>query len=434
MLIGTEGQELLQKLLLDYDHSLDRNGVDGTRLASRLDELSKIGLTENGGLRRIAFSPEERKAKELVKEWMKEAGLQIKEDGAGNIFGRLDGKIESTTVMSGSHVDSVPDGGHFDGPLGVLAALEVAQAWKDTGYVPNKSYEVIIFTDEEGARFNGGLTGSRAMTGEVDIEFQKQLKDMNGRPFEEVINSDGLTCEGFLEAKRDLSEIEAYVEVHIEQGKRLEKAQLPVGIVTGIAGPCWLNISVMGEAGHAGNTPMNDRKDALIAASELVIEIEKLAGRVSETAVATVGKLEVLPNGVNVIPGEIRMTADIRDIQAESRDELIQLIKDAAERIMDRQQVDIQIEETYKIAPVPVEKEMQEKAAEAVKNTLQIEPFYLPSGAGHDAMIIGRYVPMAMLFTQSKNGVSHNPSEWSSLQDCIQTVHVLKALLEDLTQ
>lgn len=427
-------QTLYEQLMMEYNHSNDHSGVKGDRLANRLSSLSLIGRTENGGVRRIAFSPEERKAKELVKNWMEEAGLKIREDGAGNVFGRFEGKDPSSVVLSGSHVDSVPDGGHFDGPLGVLAALEVTQAWKDEGYVPNKSFEVVIFTDEEGARFNGGLTGSRAMVGEINLEQQNKLRDFNGKSFEEVIKADGLTSESFSEAKRDLSEIAAYVEVHIEQGKRLEKEQLPVGIVTGIAGPCWLNVKFIGDAGHAGNTPMNDRRDALVAASEFVQKVKDLPSTVSDTAVATVGKLEVLPNGVNVIPGEVRLTVDIRDIYTETRDSLVQLITNAANDISRHHQIELVIEETYRIVPVPIEKDMQEKAAAAVKQTLGIKPYFLPSGAGHDAMIVGRYVPMAMLFTQSKAGVSHNPEEWSSLQDCVQTVHVLKNFIEQLTK
>jgi allantoate deiminase len=425
-----EKEAFLNKLLGDYNRSHDHSGVKGERLARRLADLSEIGLTNERGSKRFGFSAEERQAKELVKKWMKEAGLIVSEDGAGNVFGRFEGKQEKPVIMSGSHVDSVPNGGHFDGPLGVLAALEVAEAWKEVGFQPNKSYEVVIFTDEEGARFNGGLIGSRAMAGEINLEEQTKLKDFNGKTFEEVIASDRLKAEGFIEAKRDLSDVDAYVEVHIEQGKRLEKENLPVGIVTGIAGPCWLNVTFSGQAGHAGNTPMTDRQDALTAASEFVLKVQELPPKVSETAVATVGKLEVHPNGVNVIPGEVRLTVDIRDIQSETRDQLVDLILNAAKEIASKNNIESDVEETYRITPVPVSKEMQEKAGIAVKNTLGVDPYYLPSGAGHDAMVVGRHVPMAMLFTQSKDGISHNPKEWSSLNDCVQTIHVLKNLLE----
>jgi allantoate deiminase len=425
-------EEFLKKLLEDYNHSYDHSGVNGERIAGRLAELSEIGLTNKGGSKRFGFSAEERQAKELVKKWMKEAGLKVSEDGAGNVFGRFEGKQEKPVIMSGSHVDSVPNGGHFDGPLGVLAALEVAEAWKEVGFQPNKSYEVVIFTDEEGSRFNGGLIGSQAMTGDIDLEKQKQLKDFNGQTFVDVIAGDGLNVEGFTEAKRDLSDIDAYVEVHIEQGKRLEKENLPVGIVTGIAGPCWLNVTFTGLAGHAGNTPMDDRQDALTAASEFVLKVKELAPTVSSTAVATVGKLEVYPNGVNVIPGEVRMTADIRDIHSETRDQLVNLIVKAAKDIASKNNIKSDVVETYRIPPVPVSKEMQQKAGLAVNKALGIDPYFLPSGAGHDAMVVGRHVPMAMLFTQSKDGISHNPKEWSSLNDCVQTVHVLKIFLEQL--
>ncbi|MFC0469825.1 Zn-dependent hydrolase [Halalkalibacter kiskunsagensis] len=425
-------ERFLAKLIQDYNGSFDHSGINGKRVAERLAELSNIGLTDEGGCNRIAFSKEERQVKELVKIWMKEAGLVVTEDGAGNVFGRYKGIQDKPAVLSGSHVDSVPTGGHFDGPLGVLAALEVAAAWKDTGYQPDKPYEVVIFTDEEGARFNGGLLGSQAMVGVLDSDKLRQLQDFNGDSFEEVIGRDGLTLDGFVSAKRNLSDIAAFVEVHIEQGKRLEKEELPVGIVTGIAGPTWLNISFKGEAGHAGNTPMNDRKDALIAASEFIASVKDFPPTVSSSAVATVGKVEVFPNGVNVIPGEVKLTVDIRDIQAEPKNEVVRLVTEAAKQKAAKYEIDVEIKETLSVLPVVVSDEMRAKAAFAVEKVLEVNPYYLPSGAGHDAMFVGRYVPMAMLFTQSKEGISHNPKEWSSLGDCIQTIHVLKNVIEQL--
>lgn len=421
-----------EKLMSGYDESLNHSGINGKRVASRLSALAEIGLTKEGGSNRVSFSKEEREAKELVKSWMREAGLTVVEDGAGNVFGKQEGKKEVPAVLSGSHVDSVPNGGHFDGPLGVLAALEVAEAWKELNYQPEKPYEVVIFTDEEGARFNGGLSGSRALVGEFDLEQEIKQKDSTGKSFKEVVEEDGLSPEGFLKAKRDCSTIDSYVEVHIEQGKQLEKQNLPVGVVTGIAGPCWLNVTFTGVAGHAGNTPMNDRYDALPAASEFVLQVQKLPASVSSTAVATVGKLQVFPNGVNVIPGEVRLTVDARDIKKEPRDQLVEYIKKAAAEIAQKTELHVAIEETVKSSPVPIEEDLQQKAGQAVEEVLGRKPCYLPSGAGHDAMVIGQYIPMAMLFTRSKEGISHNPAEWSSLNDCVQTIHVLKKLLENL--
>jgi allantoate deiminase len=427
-------QQFYQKLMSEYDSSLNRSGIDGERLANRLAKLAEIGLTLDNGSSRMGFSKEERKAKELVKVWMKEAGLVVREDGAGNVFGRLIGKdSEAPIILSGSHLDSVPNGGHFDGPLGVLVALEVVDAWNETGFQPNRSYEVAIFTDEEGSRFNGGLSGSTAMVGDVDRDDQVNLVDVNGDSFQKVIEADGLTVNDYFGAKRDLKEIAAFIEVHIEQGKQLEKQDLPVGVVTGIAGPCWIEITFSGEAGHAGNTPMNDRKDALIAASMFIQELERFPREISPTAVATVGRLHVHPNGINVIPGKVTLTVDIRDIYNETRNLLVEEIVKMAQEIAEHRKVTIDVVEKVRIAPVPIPFQMQGKVMKVVEEQ-GVESFLLPSGAGHDAMIIGRHVPAAMLFVRSKDGISHNPKEWTSLNDCVIAAHVLKGVVEELTE
>ncbi|MFS0821441.1 M20 family metallo-hydrolase [Bacillus sp. 1P02SD] len=419
-----------EKLISDYDFSLDKNGVSGKRLASRLAALSEIGLTSDNGSHRIGFSHEEKAAKDLVKKWMTEAGLTVTEDGAGNVFGRLNGKNpDLPALLSGSHVDSVPNGGHFDGPLGVLAALEVAEAWKQTGFVPERPFEVVIFSDEEGARFNGGFSGSSSMIGEATREDLLPKKDIHGDSFTKVLEDIGLSVDDFFNSKRDLKQLEAFVEIHIEQGKRLERAGVPVGIVTGIAGPCWLKMTFTGSAGHAGNTPMDDRRDALVAASQFIYEVQSLPEQVSSSAVATVGKVDVLPNGVNVIPGEIHLTVDIRDIKKETRDQLVDLVIEKAKSITKAHGIELQYEETLREAPVPISEDMQQKLEKSVI-AQGIEPVYLPSGAGHDSMIVGHVLPVAMIFVQSKDGISHNPAEWSSLSDCVQSVHVLKDFLE----
>lgn len=426
--------DLKERLLSNYTAGNTHSGVNGERLASRLAQLAQIGLTSEGGSHRLGFSAEERAAKDMTIGWMREAGLEVIEDGAGNVFGRLAGKSNMLpAILSGSHVDSVPNGGHFDGPLGVLSALEVVEAWKKTGYQPNKPFEVVIFTDEEGSRFNGGLTGSQAMVGEIDPNKQKKLKDIEGVPFESVLESAGLSLDGLIQAKRNIAEIETFVEVHIEQGKRLEKANVPMGIVTGIAGPCWINVRIRGEAGHAGNTPMNDRADALVAASQFILQVEALPSKLTSSAVATVGKLQVHPNGVNVIPGEVRLTVDIRDIHRDTRDQLVEEIIEAGNKIAKSNGVQFQFEESLRVDPVPIREEMQEKLAQSIQ-AQRIEPIFLPSGAGHDAMIVGRYLPMSMLFVRSQNGISHNPEEWSSLDDCVQTIHVLKHYIEQLME
>ncbi|MBU5465936.1 M20 family metallo-hydrolase [Virgibacillus sp. MSJ-26] len=418
-----------ENLIKDYDSKLDTDGLSGQRLARRLAVLSHIGETENGGVNRPGFSQEEKQAKEFVMDWMNEAGLEVSVDGAGNVFGRLDGLKNVSPIISGSHLDSVPDGGSFDGPLGVLAALEVVEAWKTKGYTPEKPFEIAIFSDEEGARFKSGLMGSRAFMGQVKEEELTDYVDEQGHTFTEVIEEYGSDMEQYLDYEFKRKAIDMFIELHIEQGEVLEEENQPVGIVTGIAGPAWLEVNFKGEAGHAGNTPMVGRKDSLVAAAMLVKKIEELPKKVSDTAVATVGKLNVIPNGSNVIPGEVNLIVDVRDIHEETRDELLGIIEQEAKIIAETKELDVDMIHNSTIKPLPIEKKFQQELAEILKKH-QIKPVYIPSGAGHDSMILGTKVPVAMLFVRSKDGISHHPDEWSSLSDCIQGVHVLKDYIE----
>lgn len=421
---------IYDELMKDYDKSLSHSGVNGERLAQRLYELSHIGFTQIGGIKRPGLSEEEKAAKTLVKKWMEEAGLAVTEDGAGNVIGRLSGKDDKVkAIASGSHVDSVPNGGNFDGPLGVLSALEVVEAWKETAFIPEKPFEVVIFTDEEGSRFNSGLSGSRAMTGDIDEEEMLGLRDYNGDSLAQVLGQYGSSLENFKKAKRDVTELELFVEVHIEQGKKLEREDQPVGIVSGIAGPAWLEVEFTGEAGHAGNTPMVGRKDPLVAAAEFIHGIPSFPGEVSDTAVATIGKMEILPNGINVIPETVVLHVDIRDIHEDTRDALLDRIVQEAESIAEKRKIQLKVKQNTKIKPVPIDEQLQKELAVSLEK-FSIQPVYIPSGAGHDAMILGRHIPVAMLFVRSKDGISHNPKEWSSLNDCVTGIHVLKDFIE----
>ncbi|MBN8202265.1 M20 family metallo-hydrolase [Bacillus sp. NTK034] len=422
---------LYEQLLKDYDQELTHSGVNGERLASRLDELSRIGFMESGGVTRPGYSAEEKKAKELVIKWMKNAGLTVTEDGAGNVFGRLENKTEGPSIASGSHVDSVPNGGHFDGPLGVLSALEVAESWKETGYITEKPYEIVIFSDEEGSRFKSSLTGSRAFMDQLRPEEMDSLQDENGKSFREVLTEYGSSAEECLKAGENRREIETFVEVHIEQGKVLERENQPVGVVKGIAGPASLEVTFTGEAGHAGNTPMAGRKDPLVAASLFVAAIENFPKQVSDTAVATVGKLNVHPNGFNVIAQKVILTVDIRDIFEGTRDQLLDQIKNEAVKIAEERSIGVQMKLNAKIKPLPINESLQAGIAESLEK-FNINPVYIPSGAGHDTMIVGTEVPAAMLFVRSRDGISHNPREWTSLNDCVYGVHVLKDFVEGL--
>lgn len=418
---------MLDRLLNDYNQELNYDGIDGERLAQRLYELSQIGPLPTGGVNRRGFSKEEKEAKSLVTSWMTKAGLKVETDGAGNIFGRFVGKDNSQSVASGSHLDTVPAGGNFDGVLGVLAALELVEAWRTQDFTPEKSFEVVIFSDEEGARFSSGVFGSRAYMGLLTEEVMTNVRDSEGLNLEEVLEQYGSNLNDFKNIKqRDWT---FFAETHIEQGKLLEKHDLPVGIVSGIAGQSWLEIEFKGLAGHAGNTPMNDRQDALVAAGRFVSEIETLPSTVSDTAVATVGKLSVSPNGANVIPESVKLIVDIRDIHEDTREILIDKIRNHAKQIADERGIEVVVERTSSVKPIPIDTVYKEELKEILRD-MKIEPLELPSGAGHDSMNIGLEIPVAMIFARSVDGISHNPKEWTSLNDCVTAIHVLKQFIE----
>lgn len=422
-------EDLYNEMTTNYDERFTFDGVDGKRIAKRLSELSSMGATELNGVNRPGFSSEEKQAKELVKTWMEEAGLHVREDGAGNVFGVCKGTEEGKAIMSGSHLDSVPNGGNYDGPLGVIAALEIAQAWKDSGDQPAKPYEVVVFSDEEGSRFGTGMTGSRAMVGDLKEEKTAQLSDGNGHSFDSVLRDYGSSADEAIQSTRDMNELELFVELHIEQGKILESNGLSVGVVKGIAGPVWLDFVFEGEAGHAGNTPMNGRRDPVVAAGEFAYRIASLPGQYSDTAVATIGRMNVSPNGMNVIAQTVELTVDVRDIHKESRDALIEAIIKTATTAAESHNINMNYREMLNVDPLLINESLMDELKETVEE-FGITPMELMSGAGHDAMIVGEKIPVAMLFVKSKDGISHNPKEWTDLNDSVQAIHVLKKFIE----
>ena len=293
--------------------------VDGGRLWCRLSELGEIGRQDSGGVTRLSFTGEERAAKDRATVYMEEAGLSVREDAAGNLFGRREGSDPDVpAVLVGSHVDSVYEGGNFDGPLGVLAGIEVVQTMEENGVETEGPVEVVAFTDEEGARFSFGMIGSRALAGRLSPEDLKH-EDESGVSIAKAMRDYGLDPERIEEAARPAGSLAAYVELHIEQGRVLENEGLPVGVVTGIAAPVWRRLIFTGETGHAGTTPMELRRDALSAAAEVmaVIEVEASA---TGSSVGTVGRMGVEPGGINIIPGRVELSLDLRDIDGGTRD------------------------------------------------------------------------------------------------------------------
>ena len=398
--------------------------IDGERLWRRLSDLGEIGEQEGGGITRLSFTDEERAAKDRVASYMEEAGLAVHEDAVGNLFGRREGRnAEAPAVLIGSHVDSVYSGGNFDGPLGVLAGVEVLQTMEEQGIETEHPIEVVAFTDEEGVRFSFGMIGSRALAGKLTPEDLTSYEDEDGVSIAEAMFAYGLDPELIGDAARPEDSVKAYVELHIEQGRVLENEDLPAGVVTGIAGPVWLRFLLEGETGHAGATPMNLRRDSLAAAAGIMGLIEAAAAETC-TSVGTVGQLDLEPGGINIIPGKVRFSLDLRDIDEEVRDRVEGHILEGAEEICRRRGVGLEIETLQRLAPAPCS-DLVRDAAERACERLGIRPHALPSGAGHDGMQLTDLCPMGVIFVRSKNGISHNPDEWSSQEDCAAGSNIL---------
>ncbi|QRG68905.1 Zn-dependent hydrolase [Brevibacillus choshinensis] len=397
--------------------------INADRLWDRLMQLSAIGAQEVGGVTRLSFSPEERAAKDLVTGFMKEAGLTVREDEVGNLIGRKEGKNpQAPVVLVGSHLDSVPSGGNFDGPLGVLAGVEALQTMNEQGVETEHPIEVIAFTDEEGTRFGYGMIGSRGIAGLLQRD-ELDCRDEAGVSIAEAMANSGLDPEHIGKAAREPGSVKAYVELHIEQGKVLESRDLSVGVVSGVAGPLWLKFVLEGEAGHAGATPMTMRRDPLAAAAEVMLVIEREAMR-QEISVGTVGKLQVFPGGVNIIPGRVEFTLDLRDVDVAVRDLVEQAIMSQAKDICEKRGVKLHVELLQRINPAVCSEDIRAAFNEACAAE-GLETITLPSGAGHDCMQLTGLCPVGMIFARSKDGISHNPAEFTSKEDCKDGANVL---------
>src|SRR5215208_2520193 len=397
--------------------------VDGERLWRRLSELAEIGKQESGGVTRLSLTDEEQSAKDKVAAYMEEAGLSVHEDAAGNLFGRREGRYpDAPAVLVGSHVDSVYDGGTFDGPLGVLAGIEVVQTMKEGGVETEDPVEVVAFTDEEGARFSFGMIGSRAMAGRLSPE-DLDHEDESGVSIAGAMLEYGLDPGRIGEAARPAGSLAAYVELHVEQGRVLENEGLPVGGVTGIAAPVWRRLVFTGVTGHAGTTPMELRRDALAAAAEVMAIIEAEASATG-SSVATVGQLGVEPGGINIIPGRVELSLDLRDIDERTRDLVEDRILGRAREVCEKRAVGFETEVLQRMVPASCSETVRGAARTACEK-LGIRPYALASGAAHDGMQLVELCPMGMIFIRSKNGVSHSPDEWSSKGDCTAGANVL---------
>jgi allantoate deiminase len=392
------------------------------RIIARIDELAVISETP-GALTRMSFSPEHRRAADLIAGWMREAGLTARMDEIGNVVGRHEGETPGLpALMLGSHYDTVRDAGKWDGPLGLLTALECVAEIARAGVRLPFALEVIGFADEEGARFSSTLLGSRAVAGTFD-EGALDAADADGITVHTAMQAFGLDPLTIRKAARRRADLLAYLEVHIEQGPVLEAEDLPVGVVTAISGASRFVIALEGLAGHAGTVPMHMRRDALAGAAECVLAIEALCGA-NARVVGTVGQITAEPGATNVIPGRVRFTADIRAASDDQRRETVSAIIHAIDEIAARRQLKARITKTHENGTALCAPWLRAQLGEAI--AAAGHPVReLPSGAGHDGMAMIDVTDIAMLFVRCRGGVSHHPSEHVSDGDVATAAQVL---------
>ncbi|OUC16436.1 MAG: Zn-dependent hydrolase [Alkalinema sp. CACIAM 70d] len=407
--------------------------INADRLIERLDELATIGQLETGGVCRIAFSETDVQARQWVWQRMVDAGMTVRVDAAGNLIGRYAGTQEELPALAtGSHIDTVPVAGKFDGCLGVLAGLEVVQTLHDNQLRLRHPIEVIVFTDEERS-----VIGSKAMAGEL-LDDPTLYVRLDGTSIESCLEKIGGSWAEIATAKRfqltdageKRSDIAAFVELHVEQGGVLEAAEVEIGVVTGVVGQYRFAVTILGQANHAGTTPMDARQDALLAAAQLVVAVNQIATTTPGDQVATVGYLTVSPNATNTIAGQVDLRIDLRDLSQVHLDGLVAQIRSACEQIAQSTGTEITIQPTLQIRPTLAAPQIM-AVIENVAHQLQLPTLELPSRAGHDAQEMGRITDMGMIFVPSRSGISHSADEYTADQQCVQgTMVLLKTLIQ----
>lgn len=393
--------------------------VDGERLNAHLDALAAFGKTPRGGVSRVAYSEEDRKAREYAVGLMKDAGLEVNVDAAGNIVGRRRGSNpQLAPIILGSHIDSVPDGGKYDGNVGSIGAIEVAQALAERKLTLRHPLEVIIFQNEE-----GGLIGSGALIGELSDRLLGQTS-RSGKTIREGVVLLGGDPAALASVRRRSGSFAAYLELHIEQGGILDAEKIDIGVVEGIVGIKWWDVTIEGFANHAGTTPMNQRQDALLAAARFIESVNRIVKSMPGRQVGTVGRIQALPGAPNVIPGRVVASLELRDLDEPKIDLLFQKIEAAAQDLAKETSTKFTFTPLHVNVPAPTDPRIRRVIDEAARG-LGLSTKAMPSGAGHDAQNMARLGPAGMIFIPSVGGISHSPLEFSRPQDITNGANVL---------
>lgn len=406
--------------------------ANSERIRKDIETLASYTSTPGAGVTRLPFTPEDALAKKYIGDEMKKAGLTVYEDGVGTVIGRSPGVgVSNPAIMIGSHYDSVRNGGGFDGAAGVVAGLEVARLLHENGLLMNVPIEVVAMNDEEGVRFNTGMLSSRAITGDISEEELDSAVDEDGISLRKAMEDFGIKpdLEG---AVRKKESILSYLELHIEQGPILESSSNDIGIVTNIAGISVYKVTVKGNSGHAGTTPMKLRHDALHASAKAILGLYSLLNESEGEIVATVGDLLVSPGAANVIPGRVEFTIDIRFIDRKTLEDYISKLREIFNAVEKDFGVAITAMNTFDADSVGLSPEIAELIEDEAKR-LGLSYLCMNSGAGHDAMIMANYVPAGMIFVPSKGGISHRPDEWTDYEKLSKGVELLLNIVISLS-
>lgn len=393
--------------------------VNGARISQHLSALSEFGKNPQGGVSRVAYSDADRLGRDYVMGLMRAAKLEVSVDAAANIIGRRAGSNQRLPpLLFGSHIDSVPEGGNYDGVVGSLGAIEVAHTLAENNLTTVHPLEVVIFQNEE-----GGLIGSRAMDGEL-TERELDLVSRSGKTIRDGIKFLGGDPARLDTVRRKRGDITAYLELHIEQGGTLEAEKIDIGIVEGIVGINWWDVTIEGFANHAGTTPMNQRQDALLAAAKFIEAVNRIVTSVPGRQVGTVGRIQALPGAPNVIPGKVVLSLELRDLDSAKINSLYQKIFAEAQRISADSKTRFDFKEINVNVPAPTDARIRGFIDDSAKE-LGLKTKLLPSGAGHDAQDMARLGPVGMIFVPSVGGISHSPREFSRPEDITNGANVL---------
>ena len=386
-----------------------------------LNAIGRIGIGDHGAVTRLVFSIKELRSRQLLIHLMRQAGLKIRIDVIGNITGRFDGtNPKAPAVLAGSHLDTVIHGGKYDGPVGVIGALEAIRTISENQITVRSPLEVVCFVGEESSRFGFSTLGSSLLAGEVKSKDLTNAVDPKGTRLEDVLASLGISRRNLKSLKRDPKSLKAYLELHIEQGPILEAKGKRIGLVTSIAAPSRFRVVFKGQADHSGTTPMEMRKDALVASAHLIDYIEKICRKHSSMekgrVVGTVGAMKIEPGVINAVPGRTELSVDIRSTSAQVKDRVARMVKDQARKIAQRRSIGVDILSIREENPVPLDHRLLQVTREVCdQNGIDYE--IMPSGAGHDAMQMAKITPAGMIFVPSKRGISHNQLEWTDPGD-----------------